>query len=328
MTSSSAPAASRWAPTTSFAMSGASSASARSSGVSRCARKATCIRRARVDARLRTTRESGLESRLLRAVRAPGAARVAGRIEVRPEWRTGSLSSAVVRNARRDHLIRVRLRHRAVVALAPLLGQESHQIAITAQAEALPGFPAELESSRPARRSPTCRCRLFGATSRPSTEEKPRMAVDFENSFSTAKPIDESYAAILDLDGSCLRRGRQRAGADRSGLRPGGDQGQDGSDVDDVHRRRGGRRAGPAAHRVVLAIKSTEAGGQGYANATVEFAPQRRRRHDPYPRPDHGQGPHRWARESRAPGVLDALIKDFTTKLAELRQRRGGSASD
>ena len=45
-----------------------------------------------------------------------------------------------------------------------------------------------------------------------------------------------------------------------------------------------------AAHRVVLSVKSKEAGGQGYANATVVIALNGRRRHDPHRRPDHRQG--------------------------------------
>jgi molybdopterin molybdotransferase len=65
-----------------------------------------------------------------------------GAASVTPEWRAGSLSSAVERNAQRDHLIRVRLSVSAgAVALAPLLGQESHQIAVTAQADALAWIP-------------------------------------------------------------------------------------------------------------------------------------------------------------------------------------------
>ena len=45
-----------------------------------------------------------------------------------------------------------------------------------------------------------------------------------------------------------------------------------------------------AAHRAVMTVKSREAGGQGHANATVEFTLRRRRRHDPHERADHRQG--------------------------------------
>jgi molybdopterin molybdotransferase len=61
-----------------------------------------------------------------------------GAASVRPAWRSGLLSTPVERNARRDHLIRVRAdASGGVVALSPLHGQESHQIAITAQADGL-----------------------------------------------------------------------------------------------------------------------------------------------------------------------------------------------
>jgi carbon monoxide dehydrogenase subunit G len=72
----------------------------------------------------------------------------------------------------------------------------------------------------------------------------------------------------------------------------------------------------PAAHRAVLAVKSKEAGGQGYANATVTFQLE-----------DGGGTIHTNAQisgkaasmgEGVVVGVLDALIKDFTGKLSEL----------
>ena len=72
----------------------------------------------------------------------------------------------------------------------------------------------------------------------------------------------------------------------------------------------------PAAHRVVLGIKSSEAGGQGHANATVEFALN-----------DGGGTIHTNAQitgkaasmgEGAITGVLDALIKDFTGKLTNM----------
>jgi molybdopterin molybdotransferase len=64
----------------------------------------------------------------------PALLALQGASSVRPAWRTGSLSSPVARNAKRDHLMRVRLS-------ASLLGQESHQIAITAQADGLAWIP-------------------------------------------------------------------------------------------------------------------------------------------------------------------------------------------
>ena len=71
------------------------------------------------------------------------------------------------------------------------------------------------------------------------------MAVELEHSFTTEKPIDESYAAILDLERvvPCVEGGSvlEKTGPD---VGPGGDQDQDGSDVADVHRHGGDRRAG------------------------------------------------------------------------------------
>lgn len=70
------------------------------------------------------------------------------------------------------------------------------------------------------------------------------------------------------------------------------------------------------AHRIVLAVKSREAGGQGHANATVEFALS-----------DGGGTIHTNAQitgkaasmgEGVVIGVLDAMIKDFAGKLSAL----------
>jgi len=72
----------------------------------------------------------------------------------------------------------------------------------------------------------------------------------------------------------------------------------------------------PAAHRVAMAVKSREAGGQGYANANVTFQLE-----------DGGGTIHTNAQisgkaasmgEGVMVGVLDALIEDFTGKLSQL----------
>ena len=71
-----------------------------------------------------------------------------------------------------------------------------------------------------------------------------------------------------------------------------------------------------ANHRAVMEVKSREAGGNGYANANVAFALS-----------DAGGTIHTAAQisgkaasmgEGVVQSVLDALIKDFTTKLAAL----------
>ncbi len=71
-----------------------------------------------------------------------------------------------------------------------------------------------------------------------------------------------------------------------------------------------------AEHRAVLVVKSREAGGQGHANATVTFDLN-----------DGGGAIHTNAQitgkaasmgEGVVAGVLDALIKDFTTRLGDI----------
>src|SRR5712692_5120093 len=72
------------------------------------------------------------------------------------------------------------------------------------------------------------------------------MAVELDHPFTTARPIDESYATLLALERvvPCVEGGSvlETVGPDA------------------------------AAHRVVMRVKSREAGGQGYANADVSFA--------------------------------------------------------
>ena len=77
-----------------------------------------------------------------------------------------------------------------------------------------------------------------------------------------------------------------------------------------------------AAHRALLRVKSREAGGQGYANADVTFTLA-----------DGGGTIHTAAQitgkaasmgEGVVVTVLDALIKDFTSKLAQRSDERAG----
>jgi carbon monoxide dehydrogenase subunit G len=71
-----------------------------------------------------------------------------------------------------------------------------------------------------------------------------------------------------------------------------------------------------ASHRAVMAVKAQEKGGQGHANATVEFSLN-----------NGGGNIHTSAQitgkaasmgEGAIIGVLDALIKDFTGKLTNM----------
>ena len=131
------------------------------------------------------------------------------------------------------------------------------------------------------------------------------------------KPIDESFAAILDLERvDPVRRGRQRASRRPSPTRS----------KAEIKVKMGAMsmtftgtvevvEQDDAAHRAVLTRQvASEAGGQGYANADVDVRAQRRRRHDPH-RTRRSRGKAASMGEGVVVGVLDALIKDFTGKL-------------
>ena len=78
------------------------------------------------------------------------------------------------------------------------------------------------------------------------------MAVELEHPFTTARPIDDSFAADHSTSSAWCRASRAGAvlettGPDAVRAR---DRGEDGRDVDDVHGHRRDRREGPRrAHR-------------------------------------------------------------------------------
>ncbi len=143
------------------------------------------------------------------------------------------------------------------------------------------------------------------------------MATELDHSFSTSKPIDESFAAVTDLERvvPCVDGGRviEATGPDavkaEISLKMGAMSMKFTGTVEVVER-------DEAAHRAVLRVKSKEAGGQGHANADVTFELA-----------DGGGKIHTSAQitgkaasmgEGVVVGVLDALITDFTGKLGEL----------
>jgi molybdopterin molybdotransferase len=76
----------------------------------------------------------------------PALLALQGAPNVRPAWNSGVLGATVEQNPERDDLIRVRFddappEGSAAAVLLPLHGQQSHQIAITAQADALARIP-------------------------------------------------------------------------------------------------------------------------------------------------------------------------------------------
>jgi carbon monoxide dehydrogenase subunit G len=143
------------------------------------------------------------------------------------------------------------------------------------------------------------------------------MAVDLDHKFSTAKPLDESFAAITDLErvvpavegGSVLERTGPDSVKAEIVVRMGAMSMKFTGTVELVER-------DDAAHRAVMSVKSKEAGGQGHANATVTFTLA-----------DGGGTVHTHAQitgkaasmgEGVVAGVLDGLIADFTGKLGQI----------
>jgi carbon monoxide dehydrogenase subunit G len=143
------------------------------------------------------------------------------------------------------------------------------------------------------------------------------MAVVLDHSFSTGKPIDEAFATILDLEQviPCVEGGTvlERTGPDSVRaeivVRMGAMSLTFTGTVEVAEQ-------DPQAHSARLQVRSREAGGQGYANATVDFALAQ-----------GGGTIHTNAQitgkaasmgEGVVHGVLDAMIKDFAGKLSAL----------
>jgi uncharacterized protein len=141
--------------------------------------------------------------------------------------------------------------------------------------------------------------------------------VELDHSFTTGKPLEESWAAILDLERliPCVEGGRvlERTGPDEVKaeikVKMGAMSMTFTGTVEVVERN-------DAEHRATMKVKSREAGGQGHANADVTFALS-----------DAGGTVHTAAQitgkaasmgEGVVVTVLDALIQDFTGKLARI----------
>jgi carbon monoxide dehydrogenase subunit G len=143
------------------------------------------------------------------------------------------------------------------------------------------------------------------------------MAVELEHSFTTAKPIDESFAAILDLDklvpcvegGSVLEHDGPESVRAQIFIKMGAMSMTFAGTLDVVEN-------DAAAHHAVMQVKSKEEGGSGYANATVTFDLV-----------DGGgtirtnaqiTGKAASMGEGVVVGVLDALITDFAGKIGSI----------
>jgi uncharacterized protein len=141
--------------------------------------------------------------------------------------------------------------------------------------------------------------------------------VELDHEFQTGKPTDYNWEAILDLErlipcvegGSVLERTSDDAVKAEIKVRMGAMSMTFRGTVEVAER-------DDEAHRALMRVKSRDTGGQGYANADVTFALS-----------DGGGSIHTAAQitgkaasmgEGIVQNVLDALINDFTQKLAAI----------
>ena len=138
--------------------------------------------------------------------------------------------------------------------------------------------------------------------------------IELDHSFSTAKPIDETWETVLDLErlvplvegGRVIERTSPDAAKAEILVKMGAMSMTFTGTVEVIEK-------DADAHRAVLQVKSREAGGQGHANADVAFALS-----------DGGGTIHTAAQitgkaasmgEGVVVSVLDAMIRDFAQKL-------------
>jgi uncharacterized protein len=143
------------------------------------------------------------------------------------------------------------------------------------------------------------------------------MAVELDHTFTTSRGLDDSYATILDLDRviPCVEGASVLEHTGPESVRA------------EIKVKMGAMsmtftgtlevtEQDPAAHTVVMTVKSREAGGQGFANATISFDLT-----------EGGGAIHTSAQitgkaasmgEGVVIGVLDALVTDFAGKLGQL----------
>jgi carbon monoxide dehydrogenase subunit G len=143
------------------------------------------------------------------------------------------------------------------------------------------------------------------------------MAVNLDHSFTMSGTTDENFAKVTDLElvipcvegGTVLEKTSDDSVKAEIVVRMGAMSLKFTGTVEIIEK-------DAAAHRAVMTVKSREAGGQGHANATAEFALA-----------DGGGTLHTNAQitgkaasmgEGVVHGVLDAMIQDFTGKLSKL----------
>jgi uncharacterized protein len=141
--------------------------------------------------------------------------------------------------------------------------------------------------------------------------------VELDHPFTMSKPVDETWSTILDLErlvpcvqgGSVLEKTGPESVKAQIKVKMGAMSMKFTGTVSVIEE-------DPENHRAVMQVKSREAGGQGFANADVIFTLA-----------DGGGNVHTAAQisgkaasmgEGVVSTVLDALIKDFTQKLATI----------
>jgi uncharacterized protein len=141
--------------------------------------------------------------------------------------------------------------------------------------------------------------------------------IELDHSFTSAKPVDETWEGVLDLErlipcvegGKVIERTSEDAVKAEILVKMGAMSMTFEGTVEVTEK-------DPEAHRAVMQVKSRESGGQGHANADVTFALA-----------DGGGTIHTAAQitgkaasmgEGVVVAVLDALIKDFAQKLSTL----------
>lgn len=143
------------------------------------------------------------------------------------------------------------------------------------------------------------------------------MATVLDHTFSTSKPVDESWAAITDLERviPCVEGGKVlgMAGPNTANaeiiVKMGAMSLTFTGTVEITEQDAG-------SHTATMVVKAKEKGGQGHANANVQFSLN-----------NGGGSIHTSAQitgkaasmgEGAIIGVLDAMIKDFTGKLTNM----------
>lgn len=143
------------------------------------------------------------------------------------------------------------------------------------------------------------------------------MATELDHTFTTDKPIDESFAIVTDLEQviPCVEGGSVTEPIDQDSVKAEIDVAMGAMTMKFIGTVEIAEKD-PEAHRALLKVKSKEAGGQGHANAEVVFQLH-----------DGGGEIHTKAQitgkaasmgEGVIVGVLEGLIGDFTQKLGAL----------